>query len=407
MSAAAPVRFLVALGQALSSARLYGPDHPARQRAAGDVWERAEDLLSERSPAVFTFLEGEAAVDDRRMEQLRDWPWSEELAAAGVERLELKAGLTRREGEHALERLSEALDRADDVEEGARARWEHVRFGRLAAHDEVLQVRSRVEDHLDELSDLFEQAQVEGVVSGPVAETIVDTISEAIRQAGDLLKLLVPLKEVDQYSTIHSMNVSVLSIGFAEQQGFERGDVRKVGESALLHDLGKCLIPEEVLQKPGPLTDAEWELIRQHPADGARILIRSRDGLMLPAVVAYEHHMYMDGSGYPPRRYERDPHPVSQLVQICDIFDALRTRRPFRDAWPMDRIVEHLDEGAGERFHPHAVHSFKSLIRAWDMGAEDGDAEPGILDADGEPARARDEDARAGGDGRHGDEERP
>lgn len=375
MTSGPAVRFLVALGQALSSTRLYDPEHPARERAARDVWERAEELLRERSPAVFTFLEGEAAVDDRRVDKLRDWPWSEELAAAGVERLELTAGLSRGEVEDFLERLSRELDRGGEGTEAERTRWEHLRFGRLAAHDEVLQARSRMEDHLDELSELFEEAELEGVVSSPVAETIVHTIAQAIRQAGDLLKLLVPLKEVDQYSTVHSMNVSVLSIGFAEQQGFGEGDVRRVGESALLHDLGKCLIPEEVLQKPGPLTDAEWELIHQHPSDGARILIRSRDGLLLPAVVAYEHHMYLDGTGYPPRRYERDPHPVSQLIQICDIFDALRTRRPFRDAWPMDRIVQHLDEGAGSRFHPEAVRSFKSLIRRWDAAEEEAASE--------------------------------
>lgn len=385
MTLEAPVRFLVSLGQALSAIRLYAPEHPARQTAAREVWRRAEELLRARSPAVFTFLEGEAAVDDRRMEQLRDWPWAEELAEAGVERLELGSGLEEGEVEELLERLSRILDRPEGEEAlPARGHWEHARFGRLAAHDEVLRLRGRLEDHLDELSELFEQARMEGIVPGPVAVTIVDTIAEAIRQAGDLLKLLVPLKEVDQYSTVHSMNVSVLSIGFAEQQGLESSDIRKVGESALLHDLGKCLIPEEVLQKPGPLTEAEWELIRQHPVDGARILIRSRDGLLLPAVVAYEHHMYLDGTGYPPRRYERDPHPVSQLIQICDIFDALRTRRPFRDDWPMERIVTHLDEGAGRRFHPEAVRSFKALIREWEEGVRHGGpSEPGSAGGDG------------------------
>lgn len=375
MSAGAPVRFLVALGQALSSARLYAPEHPAREQAARDVWERAEELLREHSPAVFTFLEGEAALDDRRMDQLRDWPWSGELAAAGVERLELTAGLEPGEVEAFLERLSEILARPGEEDGAAQGRWRHVRFGRLAQHDEVLEARGRMEGHLEELDELFEQAETEGVVSTAVAETIVDTIAEAIRQAGDLLKLLVPLKDVDQYSTVHSMNVSVLSIGFAEQQGFEKSDIRKVGESALLHDLGKCLIPEEILQKQGPLTESEWKLIRQHPADGARILIRSRDGLLLPAVVAYEHHMYLDGSGYPPRIYGREPHPVSQLIQICDIFDALRTRRPFREGWPLERIVEHLEEGAGTQFDPETVRAFNALLRRWDTETEEDRAE--------------------------------
>ena len=372
-------RFLTALGQALSAARLYEEDHPALGRSTDRAWDRAEELLSEAPGVSFTFLEGEVAVGDRRIPPLRDWPWTEELSRAGIERIEMSPGLDRR----ALGRFLEALQRRLGGEPDAPAAWSdeegHVHFGPLREGEEATD-RIGLRERLDDVGRLFDQARSEGIVSPEVAETVVGEVARAIRRSRNLLKLLVPLKEVDQYSTVHSMNVSVLSIGFAEEQGYQGSDVKRVGESALLHDVGKSLVPEEILQKPASLTDREWEIVRKHPEDGARILLRSRnENGLLPAVVAYEHHMYLDGSGYPPRHYPRDPHPVSQLVQICDIFDALRTRRPFRGPWPADKIMLHLNEGAGTRFHPTTVDAFARMIGAWDLALEEeeaGEADP-------------------------------
>jgi HD-GYP domain-containing protein (c-di-GMP phosphodiesterase class II) len=365
-----PYRFLVALGQALSAAQLYDPGHPARGRAAEEVWRRARELLSATPHASFTFLEGEVAFGDRRVRSLQDWPWARDFYEAGIERIELTGGLRQEHLEACLLALERRLS-----EDGPAEPWteegHHIRFGPLEAEEEA-ELRAELEERMDDVEQLFREARSDGIVSAEVAEAVVGEVARAIRQSGNLLKLLVPLKEVDQYSTVHSMNVSVLSIGFAEQQGFQGSDVKRVGESALLHDVGKSLIPEEILQKPGALTDREWEIMQQHPEDGARILLRAEKDGVLPAVVAYEHHMYLDGSGYPPRIFPRSPHPVSQLVQICDVFDALRTRRPFRGPWPAEKIILHLNEGAGNRFHSATVESFVSMIRQWDAVLSDG-----------------------------------
>lgn len=370
MNSELPYRFLVALGQALSAAQLYDPGHPARGRAAEEVWQRARELLSATPHASFTFLEGEVAFGDRRVRSLQDWPWARDFYEAGIERIELTGGLRQEHLEACLLALERRLSE-DGPAEPWTAEGHHIRFGPLEAEEEA-ELRAGLEERMDDVEKLFREARSDGIVSAEVAEAVVGEVARAIRQSGNLLKLLVPLKEVDQYSTVHSMNVSVLSIGFAEQQGFQGSDVKRVGESALLHDVGKSLIPEEILQKPGALTDREWEIMQQHPEDGARILLRSEKDGVLPAVVAYEHHMYLDGSGYPPRVFPRSPHPVSQLIQICDVFDALRTRRPFRGPWPAEKIILHLNEGAGNRFHSATVESFVSMIRQWEAVLEDG-----------------------------------
>lgn len=378
-----PYRFLVALGQALSTARLYEPGHPARDRAVTQLWRRAGELLAETPHVNLTFLDGEVALGNRRLPSLRDWPWIQEFVESGVERVEITTGLEREALVDFLDALEDRLSGETEPEPWVGSGG-HVRFGPLAEEEEA-ELRAELEDRLPEVGRIFDQARDRGVVSPEVAEAVVGAVARAIRQSGNLLKLLVPLKEVDQYSTIHSMNVSVLSIGFAEHQGYAGTDVKTVGESALLHDVGKSLIPDEILQKPGSLTNREWEIIRKHPEDGARILLRSEhNGLLVPSVVAYEHHMYVDGSGYPPRRYPRDPHPVSQLVQMCDIFDALRTRRPFRGPWPAEKIMLHLHEGAGSRFHSSTVRSFTEMVRAWEEDLEEAELREDVAgDGDG------------------------
>jgi putative two-component system response regulator len=186
-------------------------------------------------------------------------------------------------------------------------------------------------------------------------------------------------------------------MSLAEAAGVPRDDIRDIGEAALLHDVGKALTPIDILQKPGKLTPDEWEIIKKHPKEGATIILRSGEGTDFAAVVAYEHHLTWQGGGYPrayehhltwqgggyPRlRYPRRPHPVSQLVQICDIFDALRTERPFRGPWSVSRILGYFDELSGTDLNPDVLAVFRAMM--------DGQSLEPVPDEEGpEPELAR------------------
>lgn len=128
------------------------------------------------------------------------------------------------------------------------------------------------------------------------------------------------------------------------------------GVAGLLHDLGKVCVPVEILNKPGPLTDAERPDIQPHPAEGARIILRGDAELDLTAVVAYEHHIMLNGGGYPRPHFGR-------------VYDALRTRRPYRDAWPADDVLAYLERGAGTEFDPDLVHAFVAMMRSRELRA--------------------------------------
>jgi HD-GYP domain-containing protein (c-di-GMP phosphodiesterase class II) len=134
----------------------------------------------------------------------------------------------------------------------------------------------------------------------------------------------------------------------------------------LLHDLGKVRIPKEVLTKPGKLTDDEWTIMRRHPVDGAKIISESDRQLDLASAVAYEHHIMINGGGYPHRHFQRDCHKASKLVHICDVYDALRTTRPYREAWEADRILAQIEKGIGWDFDEEISRAFIQMMGQWE-----------------------------------------
>jgi putative two-component system response regulator len=136
--------------------------------------------------------------------------------------------------------------------------------------------------------------------------------------------------------------------------------------AGLLHDIGKTRIPKDILVKPGKLTDAEREVMNRHPVDGARLILKSEQSLDLAAVVAYEHHIMIDGTGYPHFRYGRACHLASRLVHVCDVFDALRTDRPYRQAWPLQKTLAYIEERAGTEFDADIVRGFVAMMNEWD-----------------------------------------
>jgi len=158
----------------------------------------------------------------------------------------------------------------------------------------------------------------------------------------------------------------VLSMALAEYLEMAPADVRAFGVAGLLHDLGKVRIPIEILTKVGKLTPDERVLMNRHPVEGARLILESEEDLDLAAVVAYEHHIMLNGLGYPQVRFRRSCHEASNLVHVCDVYDALRTRRPYRDAWPVEQVLPYIEGRAGLEFDPAYVQAFLSMMRKWE-----------------------------------------
>jgi HD-GYP domain-containing protein (c-di-GMP phosphodiesterase class II) len=195
------------------------------------------------------------------------------------------------------------------------------------------------------------------------ADVVVDLVFAERRWGGRPLIPLVPVQDMSEFLAVQAVNVASLSMALAESLQFEDAAVRRVGVAALLHDIGMVKLAPAILAKPGQISPDERAEVLRHPVEGARILLAADAALDLAAVVAYEHHLRMDGSGYPHLAYPRSAHYVSRLVQLCDVFCGLYSPRPYRVAWPLDIILSFLAERAGFEFHPTLTGALTSLVQ--------------------------------------------
>lgn len=358
-------KFLNSVAHAFSTMGLYGPRHPARREAVDDMLEELRALLRDTPNPVFCFLNHEVVYRDRPLRELKAWAFGRRLSESKIQRLEFTGGVSREELESFLEEITARLQ-SDGANGSCDEMWaaDHVKFGPIKLPDEVT---GDLAEAIESVDLLHADAASDGKVSESLARGVVHTLTQAMRYGRRLLVPLVPLKRNDQYTTVHSINSSILAMGLAEFLHFGGGDVRRIGEAALLHDVGKIFTPQEIVAKPGALTPEEWEIIKRHPVDGARILLKSGNNMELAATVAYEHHVGWQGhGGYPTLRYNRRLHPASRLIQICDVYDACRTRRPFREPLPADEVVRFLKESAGDKSDPQLTAAFIEMMQAWD-----------------------------------------
>ncbi|MGH7579401.1 MAG: HD-GYP domain-containing protein, partial [Gemmatimonadales bacterium] len=371
-----PVRFLTGLTQVLSASVLYGEDHPAYRRAADAAYRQLQDLQRAEGVGLqFSFLDGEVVFRDRAVHELRTWEWTPRLAAAGIQRIEVTGEASPDEFEEFLDLLAARLagrpfDSTSVRHEGS----SHLRFGHVSVQQRdhslapaAASVLATIDYGLQEECHAIHWVHDEVSRSGRLplleAEVIVQSLSVAMHAERATVLPLLRLKEFDQYTTTHSMNVAVLAMALAETLELGSAEVRAVGVAGLLHDLGKVRVSKDVLLKPGKLTDTERAEIQRHPAEGARILLAGNQPLDLAAVVAYEHHLMMDGSGYPCRHSPRDTHYGSRLVHVCDVYDALRTRRPYREAWESETALQYVEQRAGLEFDPGLASQFTAMVR--------------------------------------------
>ncbi len=360
------VRFLHALAQALSAIGLYAPSHPARQGALEEVMEALASILEEQVTATYTLLPDNVVFGAESLREMRGWSLATRLIKGGIERLELKTGVEPEEMALFLEDLNARLTSQRRAADPDPDRFEHIRFGSTAMLGGLDQ--GRLFDLQEEgrlAATLFESAKTGGRVSGRIAGGVLEMLAAAMGEGGGMRIPQIPQEEGSGYVALRSMNTSLLARAFALWLELTPGEIRDIAKAALLYDVGKVTLPAGLLDKPGRLTEEEWTLVRRHPIEGARILVRSGTNFDFAAVAAYEHHLDLDGSGYPELLYPRSPHRIGQLVRLCDTFDAMRTRRTYEAVQPIEQIAAVMREGAGRKFAPDLVRTFARMLLTW------------------------------------------
>ncbi len=191
----------------------------------------------------------------------------------------------------------------------------------------------------DQVTKMFAEARLGHAIDAESFMPLVQEISDSVIRNPGAIVSLARLKTQDDYSYMHSVAVCALMVALGRELGFDEEQCRSAGTAGLLHDVGKALMPLDILNKPGKLTDEEFDVMRSHPVRGFELLQEARGTDPAAMDVCLHHHERIDGGGYP---HKLPGDQLSQLVRmgsICDVYDAITSNRPYKNGWdPADSI---------------------------------------------------------------------
>jgi len=198
----------------------------------------------------------------------------------------------------------------------------------------------------------------------PVVENITASI---LRNSSALLGLSV-IKNKDDYTFLHSVSVCTLLVAFCRSRGLDAETTYQAGIGGLLHDTGKALVPDHILNKPGRLTDEEFAIVRRHPKDGYDILRRSAGIGAIPLDITLHHHERRDGTGYPDGQGERDTSELAQMAAIVDVYDAITADRCYHKGMPAAEALRKMYEWSKFHFSPALTQEFMRCVGIYPVG---------------------------------------
>lgn len=195
---------------------------------------------------------------------------------------------------------------------------------------------------------------------------VVDDMTEMVFKNTNAMLGLTMIKNYDNYLYNHSVNVSILSVSIGKQMGLDKASLKALGVGSLLHDVGKTGISEDIIKKPGGLSNEEWEKLKEHPSKGSEIAARM-DGLEEGSKkIVLEHHVRYDHSGYPD--VKEDLHPLSMIVSIADAYDALTTLRVYQKPYHPVEAIKILKNLSGKHFEPKTFAAFEAMVGLYPVG---------------------------------------
>jgi len=361
------------LASAIRSAQLYAAGHPIVVRSVSTLIESLS-IIHASSPTLTIGIVGEdLVVGDipvpRAAENMGEL--MKRLQQAGVERIAIDRGVESPE----IMQLIQALATADSNRVAGLAALKHIRVGRLEVEKQVdapggdmATFKRLYDDAVSVAGRLWDTTQHEGKPDPNAGRGIVDSLAQAVAQNRTALLALTALKNYDNYTFTHMVNVSILTMGQARGLKIEGALLREFGLSALMHDIGKVKTPTEILNKPDKLDEREFEIMKRHTVEGAEILRRTPEMPTLAPIVAFEHHLRLDGTGYPNGVKRGQLNLATMLCGIADVYDAMRSQRTYQQAFPTDRILAVLQRNDGKQFDQNLVRRFAQLVGIYPAG---------------------------------------
>jgi len=201
-----------------------------------------------------------------------------------------------------------------------------------------------------------------------VLYSIIDELLENILEDENILTVLGDVFLYDNYVYHHSFQVTTYSIAIAKEMNYSYEEIRQIALGALLHDVGKMLIPQEILFKPGKLSEEEFEEVRKHTTFGFDVLRGLHTVSLLIAHCAFQHHERLDGSGYPRGLIDFEIHPFAKIIAVADVFDAVTSNRVYKGKMQPSQGIAILEAGKGTLYDAKVVDAFTKIIAHYPNG---------------------------------------
>ncbi len=361
------------LAAAIKGLRLYTLDHPATTKQVQTLQNGLFSLLQHKKTIKMGLLEGTLFVEDHLF--IQEFPAAQEIARlldvhelAGIE---FHAGISAEEIQYLLGLLHAGGGKGSAfVETLKKKKVEHIRAVTSEEDDEDAgQPRKVYKKALKVVDQIFTDVRMGEIPSSEEAMKVVKSMAQLTLTEPHALFALSMLKDYDNYTFTHSVNVSVISLAVGRACSLTEEQLRTLGFGGLLHDLGKLRIDVGIITKPGRLTDAEFEEIKQHPRFGADIIAKM-DGVTDEVMdIVLGHHLRFDRTGYPADALGRSISALVDIAAIADAYDAMTTLRSYQRPFTPRNAIARMREVAGTSLHPGFVEKFIDSLGPYPVGS--------------------------------------
>ncbi len=356
---------------AIQAAKIYTTKHLKFSEFVDKAYSSLLEILKDRPELIIGIIQGELAFEHDiffdMSQKLR--PLIDYLQEREIERISFLQSLQRDELVKFLTYLTTPREKAkQDAEEYFHSEGiKNIAVGKIKApapelKNKVKKIRSyirqyensleKVRDHLDVIID---QKDLDHLELRFDIFNFLENLAGIYREFLDL----TTFRRKDLITFVHLLNTTILSLFISSKLGYSKNDVIDIGIASLFHDIGKLFISRKIIMKEGKLDEKEFEIIKHHTVLGTELLFKYIDTLgILPVIVSFEHHLRYDLRGYPKVSFPQKLHPVSLIVSVCDVYDALSLRRSYKRNFPPLKIYEIMAGEKGKLFDPDLLDKF-------------------------------------------------
>ncbi len=377
-------RLIRVLASAIHVRTLYGQDHKITKQTIDAFHSTLQDIFQDHKEITIGVIGDEIAFEEEPFYEMSKQMtgFIDQLKKLKAEKLSFSRGIEKDEISSFVEILSQKAENYEDekllAEAFYSAKIRNIVFGKIGLKtDEEKRAVEKAEDiikanyqsGIDFLEKTYEDVKNNRPIDIKSARQLANSIIRTLLKDKSLLLILTSTKSHDESTFVHDINVAIFTLLQAESLGLEQTYLHDIGTAALLHDSGKLSISTDILRKKGALTNSEKQIMSKHPINGAKILLETPGISTVAAIGAFEHHLWYDGSGgYPNKAFKKPCNIIGMMVAIADCYDAIRSRRYYRDEMAPEKTYEDMMKLAGKQFHPDLIRNFFNIVGIYPPG---------------------------------------